>query len=287
MRLPSALLSVVLAAGVPAFAADSDLFHYDKTAPLNMQAVGVEQRGDVTVRDLTFVGVKDPIKAYLVVPVTPGPHAAILYVHWFGAPETTNRTEFLNEAVALAERGVVSLLVDAMWSQKGWWRGRKPETDLAGGVAQVIELRRALDLLLAQPGVEPARVAMVAHDFGAMFGAVMGAADGRPKAYVFLAPTPRLSDWYLYNVKPANVDDYKKQLAPLDPINAVAKLAPAPVFYQFASKDKHVPPPRPAEFYGATAPRKQMATYDCEHEMLLPEIGADRVAWLAKELQLK
>lgn len=287
MRLPSALLSVVLAAGTPAFAADSDLFHYDKTAPLNMQAVGVEQRGDVTVRDLTFVGVKDPIKAYLVVPVTPGPHAAILYVHWFGAPETTNRTEFLNEAVALAERGVVSLLVDAMWSQKGWWRGRKPETDLAGGVAQVIELRRALDLLLAQSGVDPSRVALVAHDFGAMFGAVMGAADGRPKAYVFLAPTPRLSDWYLYNVKPANVDDYKKQLAPLDPINAVAKLAPAPVFYQFASKDKHVPPPRPAEFYDATAPRKQMATYDCEHEMLLPEIGADRVAWLAKELQLK
>ena len=209
-----------------------------------------------------------------------------LYVHWFGAPETTNRTEFLNEAVALAERGVVSLLVDTMWSQKGWWQGRKPETDLGGGVQQVIELRRALDLLLAQPGVDATRVALVAHDFGAMFGAVMGAADGRPKAYVFLAPTPRLSDWYLFNVKPASVDDYKQELAPLDPINAVPKLT-APVFYQFAAKDKYVPLPRPAEFYDATKPRKQMATYDCEHEMLLPEIGADRVAWLAKELQLK
>jgi pimeloyl-ACP methyl ester carboxylesterase len=129
-------------------------------------------------------------------------------------------------------------------------------------------------------------VALVAHDFGAMFGAVMGAADGRPKAYVFLAPTPRLSDWYLFNVKPASVDDYKQELAPLDPINAVPKLT-APVFYQFAAKDKYVPLPRPAEFYDATKPRKQMATYDCEHEMLLPEIGADRVAWLVKELQLK
>ena len=118
-----------------------------------------------------------------------------------------------------AVRGFVSMSgpVDTMWSQKGWWQGRKPETDLGGGVQQVIELRRALDLLLAQPGVDATRVALVAHDFGAMFGAVMGAADGRPKAYVFLAPTPRLSDWYLYNVKPANVDDYKKQLAHLDP----------------------------------------------------------------------
>lgn len=285
MRIPSIILFLSFASALPA--ADPDLFAYDKTAPLDVREIGVEQRGDVTVRDITFVGVKDPIKACLVAPAKPGPHAAILYVHWFGDPKTTNRTQFLDEAVALAGRGVVSLCVDAMWSHAGWWRGRKPETDFAGGVQQVIELRRALDLLLAQPGVDPARVAMVAHDFGAMFGAVMGAADGRPRAYVFLAPTLRLSDWYLFNVKPASVDDYKQELAPLDPINAVGKLAPAPVFYQFAAKDKYVPLPRPAEFYDATLPRKHMATYEADHDLLPAEVGADRVAWLARELGLK
>ena len=287
MRLTSPLLFLALAAGSPAFAADADLFAYDKSAPLNVTEAGVEQRGGATVHDITFTAGKEPTKAYLVAPTAAGSHAAILYVHWFGDPATTNRTEFLNEAVALAERGVVSLLVDTMWSQKGWWRGRKPETDLAGGVQQVIELRRALDLLLAQPGVDASRVAVVAHDFGAMFGAVMGAADKRPTTYVLMAPTPRLSDWYLFNVKPASVDDYKKALAPVDPINAVPKLAPATVFYQFAAKDKYVPLPRPAEFYDATAPRKQMATYDCEHNLVPPEVGADRVAWLVKELGLK
>ena len=35
-------------------------------------------RGEATVRDITFVGVKDPIKAYLVTPTKPGPHAAIV-----------------------------------------------------------------------------------------------------------------------------------------------------------------------------------------------------------------
>ena len=286
MRIPYALLSLALAAS-PALAADQELFAYDKTAPLEIHEVSVEQRGDATVRDITFTGVKDPIKAYLVTPARPGPHAAILYVHWFGDPATTNRTQFLSEAVALAGRGVVSLCVDAMWANPTWWRSRKPETDFAGGVQQVVELRRALDLLLAQPGVEPARVAMVAHDFGAMFGAVMGAADRRPKAYVFLAPTPRLADWYLFNVKPVSVDDYKQELAPLDPINAVAKLAPAPVFYQFAANDKYVPLPRPAEFYDSTKPRKQMATYDADHDLLPAEVGADRVAWLVRELGLK
>ncbi len=192
MRISSLIMMAALAGA--ASAAETGLFDYDKSAPLDIREVGVEQRGDVTVRDITFVGVKDPIKAYLVAPAKPGPHAAILYVHWFGNPETTNRTQFLNEAVALADRGVVSLLVDTMWAQRGWWKSRKPETDLAGGVGQVVELRRALDLLLAQPGVDPARLAMVAHDFGAMFGAVAGAADQRPNAYVLLAPTPRLSD---------------------------------------------------------------------------------------------
>ena len=287
MRFSSTLLLFTFAALAPAFAADADLFNYDQPASLDLREIGVEQRGDATVRDITFVGVKDPIKAYLVTPAQSGPHAAILYVHWFGDPKTTNRTQFLDEAGALAGRGVVSLLVDAMWSKAEWWKGRKPETDFAGGVQQVIELRRALDLLLSQPGVDPARVAVVAHDFGAMFGAVMGAADRRPKTYVLMAPTPRLSDWYLLNVKPASLDDYKKQLAPLDPINAVPRFAPATVFYQFAARDKYVPLPRPAEFYDATPPRKQMATYDCEHEMLLPEIAADRIAWLARELGLK
>ena len=287
LALLSRSLSLSLAGA--ARAAEPVLFNYDRAAPLDLREVAVETRGAATVRDITFAapGTKDPIKAYLVAPTKPGPHAAILYVHWFGDPVTTNRTQFLNEAVALAERGVVSLLVDTMWSRAGWWKNRTPETDFAGGVQQVIELRRALDLLLAQPGVDPARTAMVAHDFGAMFGAVMGAADRRPKAYVFLAPTPRLSDWYLFNVKPTDVEAYKQQLAPLDPIHAVGKLAPAPVFYQFASKDKYVPLPRPAEFYDATPPRKLMATYDADHDLLPPEVAADRVAWLAKELGLK
>jgi dienelactone hydrolase len=279
------LIPALIAASA-ALAADPSPFDYDKSAPLDLREVGVETRGAATVRDITFIGTKDPIKAYLVAPTTPGPHAAILYVHWFGDPKTTNRTQFLDEAVSLAERGVVSLCIDTMWSQRGWWRGRKPETDFAGGVNQVIELRRALDLLLAQPGVDPTRVAMVAHDFGAMFGAVMGAADPRAKAYVFLAPTPRLSDWYLYMAKPADLDAYKKQLEPLDPIRAVGKLTPAPVFYQFATKDEHVPAPRPQEFYDATQGRKLMGTYEAGHDLTPPEVAADRVAWLAKELRL-
>ena len=41
------------------------------------------------------------------------------------------------------------------------------------------DLRRALDVLLAQPGVDPKRIAYVGHDFGAMYGAVLAGVDRR------------------------------------------------------------------------------------------------------------
>lgn len=279
------LLSSVsaLAAEVPA----AGLFAYDKTAPLNVVEAGRETRGPAVVRDLTFTPAGRPVNAYLVTPVAgDGPHAAILYVHWLGEPETTNRTQFLDEAVALASRGVVSLLVEGMWAEPNWYKNRVPEEDHAHAVRQVIELRRAMDLLLAQPGVDAARVALVGHDFGAMYGMIAEALDRRARTCVFMAPTPHFEDWFLFRQQPKDLAAYKAQLAPIDPVRFVPHLAPAPVFLQFASKDFYVTAAEAAEFYAAAGPRKQMATYDCDHALRLPAVSADRLAWLFRELEL-
>ena len=282
------LLSLGLAARVRSADTSSPTFEYDHGSPLDVKEVGQVKKFEALVRDVTFDGGSGTVRAYVVAPAAGGTGlAGILYVHWLGEPATTNRTEFLNEAIALCGQGVVSVCVDTMWAQPKWYEQRTPENDYADSVRQVIALRRALDLLLAQPGVDPKRLAFVGHDIGAMYGCVMGAVDGRPRFYVLMAPTPRMSDWYLFNVKPASLDDYKKELTPLDPLAAVPRLAPAPVFYQFAAKDKYVPKPRPTEFYDATAPRKLMATYDCTHDLLLPEVATDRIAWLERELGLK
>ena len=286
MRILFTLFSLSLALSL-ARAADTEVFNYDKSAPLNVVEVGREQRGGATVRDITFVGVKDPIKAYVVVPAAPGPHAAILYVHWLGDPATTNRTEFLDEAVTLAGRGVVSLLVDTMWAKPKWYNERVPEEDFDSSVRQVIELRRAMDLLLAQPGVDLSRVAYVGHDFGAMYGMIAGGLDRRAKTYVFMAGVPHFIEWALFAHKPKDLEAYKKQIAPLDPVNFVPALAPATVFFQFANKDDYVSATQAAEAYAAAAARKQMVTYAANHALHTAEVAADRVAWLERELGLK
>ena len=276
------------AISVPAAEIPADLFAYDRSAPFNVLEAGRETRGPALVRDLTFTPADKPVRAFLVSPATgSGPHAAILYVHWLGEPATTNRTQFLDEAVALANRGVVSLLVEGMWADPDWYKNRIPEEDHAQAVRQVIELRRAMDLLLAQPGVDPARVALVGHDFGAMYGMMAEALDRRARTCVFMAPTPHFEDWFLFRQQPKDLAAYKAQLAPIDPVNFVPALAPASVFFQFASKDFYVTAGEAAEFYAAAAPRKQMATYESDHDLHPPEVAADRLSWLFRELELK
>ena len=286
LAVASSLLLVSTSAQTAA-PADTSQFNYDASAPLQVTETGVEQRGDVAVHDLSFVADGERIKAYLVVPAAAGPHAAILWVHWLGEPETTNRTEFLGEAVDLAGHGVVSVLVDTMWAKPQWYQTRVPEEDYATSIHQTIALRRALDLLLSQPNLDAQRVALVGHDFGAMYGALAGAADKRAKTYVFMTPTPRFIDWALFGPKPKSPDEFKAQLARIDPLVFVPLLAPASVFYQFGQTDGYVPAARTLEFYAATGPRKQMVTYVAGHELHTPADNADRKAWLMRELELK
>src|SRR5688500_19439309 len=142
------------------------LFRYNANSPVAVKEVSSQQRGDVTVRDITFSPATGrEVKVYLVVPKGNGPFAGILWVHWLGE-EKSNRTQFLDEAVELAPKGVVSLLVDAMWSAPQWFGKRIPQDDYRNSIRQVVELRRALDLLLSQSSVDKTRIGFVGHDYG-------------------------------------------------------------------------------------------------------------------------
>jgi len=276
------------AARASAATASANLFDYDRSAPLDVREITRETRDGAVVRDITFVGVKTPVKAYLVTPAAGGNSVpGILYTHWLGNPLTTNRSEFLVEAVALAGQGVVSLLVEAMWAEPKWYERRVPEEDYARSIQQVVELRRAMDVLIAQPGVDPQRIAYVGHDFGAMYGVVMGAVDHRAKTYVFMSGTPHFIDWFLFSRQPKDLPAYRAQIATLDPVNFVPQLAPATVFFQFAAHDQFVSPAAAAEFYAAALPRKQTALYDAGHDLHTSEVAGDRVTWLIRELAPK
>ena len=268
-----------------------DQFEYDPTFPFEIRDVVQRPKGKALVRDFTYASPFGRRRAaYLVRPEKSPPEAlaAILYVHWY-EPESqhSNRTQFLDEAVQLAGRGVVSLLVETMWSDRDWFIKRTQAEDYQNSVEQVVELRQAMDLLLAQPDVDPERFAFVGHDFGAMYGVLMGAVDPRPKAYVLMAGTPRFPEWYLYYppLQGEALQAYLDSIEPLDPILQVAALAPAPLLFQFGDDDFHVPVERGQEFYDAAGEPKEIRWYQSGHGLnQLADI--ERVKWLAQQLSL-
>ena len=225
-----------------------ELFDYDRSASLDVRPVGSREHEGWIGSELTYATPFDRRRAaYVVRPVGEGPFPAILYVHWYEpAAADSNRTQFFDEAQTMAKRGALSLLIETMWSDREYFLKRTQADDHRMSVEQVVELRRAMDLLSEQPGVDPKRFAYVGHDFGAMYGVVMGSIDPRPSCYALMAGTPRLSDWFLYypRLDGAEREAFVREMSDLDPIDRAAGLSPAPVLFQFGTNDPHVPAER-------------------------------------------
>ena len=213
---------------------------------------------------------------------------AILFLHWYSPPSpTSNRTQFLPDAVDLAASGVTSLLVDTPWSVERWFATRDSAKDYEFTIQMTRDVRRALDVLLAEPGVDPTRVAVVGHDFGAMWGALAVAGDPRVTHFVYIAGTRSFTDWYLFTPKRegAEKDAFGARLAPLDPINYLAKLASRPVLLQFGTKDRFVTNEAATAMADAVSGPKTVKTYEFEHELTY-QARLDRIAWLKEQFKI-
>jgi hypothetical protein len=227
-----------------------------------------------------------PTNSVLVAPPNPRKAPGVLWVHWLGEPATTNHTEFMSDAQELAKHGVVSLLIDMPWSQKGWFTGvRTPETDYAATIAQVMTLRRALDCLTAVPGVDATRIAYVGHDFGAMDGALLLAVDDRPQYAVLMAPTLSFWEWYLLGKQPADPAAYVARMSAFDLPGWLAQGKQKATLLQFAQNDEYVAQATGIAFRNAVPNRdRTLKAYKLDHSLEDPTAHDDRRAWLIQHL---
>jgi dienelactone hydrolase len=271
-------------------------FAYDRGAPLNVKLIAEKDRDGVTVQDITYVGSQgDTVPAYLVIPKGSGKFAAVIWGHWLmpGAANS-NRTEFLNEAIALAPTGVVSLLIDAPEKRPGF----KPTDDPAVVAQQVVDLRRGLDLLLSRSGVDAARIAYVGHSWDAGAGAILDATDKRLAAFVFMSgpqsqakrvlSSPQMAELRKANDKAQvmEVEESLKAEAWTDPGSYASMLGPAPALFQYGQHDEKWVPLTLAKDYVAIASGPKTAEfYDADHA-LNDKARTDRDNFLRKTLKL-
>lgn len=290
--IPVLSSTLTIQAGAPEL---SQLLAYRATGPRNLTVIRTQEKPGVIIEDIKFdaIAKNKQGQAYRVYPKTSqGLCAGILFVHWYEPNSPlSNRTQFLEEAEGLARRGVVSLLVSTMWSDPSWFISRKSAEDYPNSLQQTIELRHALDILLAQPNVDPKRIGYVGHDFGAVFGATLAGVDNRPKTFVFIAGVGRYFDWYKLGAAdgiPTGkvLNKYLSDFVPLDPVNAL-KSAKASVLFQFGEDDFYTPRDNFIEFYQAAPNPKRINTYLSMHEMNAWIIKTDRDAWLGDQLELQ
>lgn len=295
------VLLFLLAAGLSAFAqrgADSHAFDYDSKLPLDTQDVGVDFRGPVGIYDLTYASPKGGrVPASLVLPPGKGPFAAIIWGHWCWAnSEFRNRKEFLDEAVALAPAGVASLLIDFPIARPGHVEDKDPlsSREIDNLVQQVVDIRRAADLLLSRPFVDAKRLAYVGHSCGAEAGSIVSGVDKRFRAFVLMAGGP--TDEVLVKTPEyqegrqklgtEKLDAYMAKHAIVDPARYLLHAAPAMLLFQFGAREKFLTPERARATAAVASEPKTVKIYDAPHA-LNAEARRDRVAFLTEQLQLK
>jgi dienelactone hydrolase len=261
------------------------LFDYDASA-----VPQITTKNRIRIQDVQFQSpTGTSIDAYLVAPSSDSddPYPALLYVHWYEPHSPlSNRNQFLGEAAALANEGVVSLIVSTMWSEPKWFFERSLDDDHAATIRQVIDLRVAMDVLCAQPNVDTSRIGYVGHDFGAMFGSILAGIDGRAKTYVLAAGTPHFAHWYLLgqrDMPQSDKDAFTAKIEKFDPIHYIHHAAPSSVFLQFAHEDFYVPEEKVEAFFAAASEPKKLGRYDGGHG-LNEDATIERAKWLREQL---
>ncbi len=259
---------------------------------IDPRILGTEARGGALVDDVVYDAPDgSEVAAYLVrserpTGTAPGTRAGILMWHWLDseAPDG-NRTQYLDEAAALARAGAVCLLPQGRFPWSAPPSGSEP--DRAAIRAEVGRLRAGLDLLAERPDVDRGRLGVVGHDFGGMYATLAAAEEDRLKALVLVAATPRWGDWFLtfWDFDEDRID-YLRAMRPLDPIERIGRVSPAAVLFQFGKRDFYIAAMSGLEFHGSAPDDSELLTYDAGHDMRLPEIRADRAAFLARVLGL-
>jgi dienelactone hydrolase len=286
LRILVPLLAALAAA--PAQAQDElplHLFAYDRAAPLELQSAPIGQEGNVAIHQISYASPRGGrVNGRLFAPAGAGPFAGVVLAH--GAPG--NAEAFTGRGVYIARHGAVVIAIDAPFNRRPGGPMTRTPADSAEQVQLIVDLQRAVDVLLARPDVDPARLAYVGRSYGGATGALFAGVERRIKTYILASADGGITTRFTEPGAPQPPPEFAAQarawLAAMQPIEGIRFVARAngSIFFQNGRQDPVVTPARAEALHAAAAGvQKEVRWYEAAHA-LNPAAYVDQLRWLSQ-----
>jgi dienelactone hydrolase len=281
-----ALAALLVAAGCGGGEGSADrvaeLAAYDEKRPLRLQV----QQETPTHVDVTYQSPRGgDVPATLVLPQgVEGRAPVIVWSH----PYLSSRAQFFREAIALAEEGIASFLMDSSLSRPP---GRPDlmdpvyAADLFRALVRqdLVDLQRGLDFLEGREEVDVERLAVVGQEYGALAASALAAVDDRVDSLVLVTvPAEPGRYWAKEFVPQETRESFAETMRDFDPLRLLDGVD-AEVLIQNPRRDEDFP----VEEYQrleAEADGAEFRWYEYGHHMG-PDADEDRRRWLLERLK--
>jgi dienelactone hydrolase len=256
-------------------------FAYEAAAPLALAERGSSLDGTLTVRDIEFTSAKGGrARADIITPPS-GPHPAMVFV----AGSNQRREEIRADAVAVARRGVIALVLEQSQitaARPNIWTFTAQDREEA--IATVVDARRAIDLLVGRTDVDPTRVGFYGFSYGAWLGAIAAAVDRRVSVVVLRSGGPQILPEIARASGRTLTTDYSRLMATVDQMIYAPAVA-VPVLVQNGSRDTTYTADQMRAWQERVGGAKTLRTYDAGHTLDTTP-NADALAWIAERWRL-
>jgi dienelactone hydrolase len=270
-------------------AAPRSPFAYDASRPLAVGIAGQVNDASypIAIRDVSYAAPGGRVDGYLMEPKGGRRLPAVIFVHGAGG----DRRQLLLPAVWLAGRRAVTMTITAPSSVAGAQpSGMTPAQALARdrrlAVADVVAVRRAVDLLGGRPDVDRQRIGYLGWSLGARTGAVLAGAEPRIKAFVLMSGGATPISAYVAQAPASLRAQVRRTLSPIDPLRWIARARPGSVFLQDGRRDKVVPRAALLALAHAAPKGTLLRWYAAPHE-LNTAATRDQLDWLARKLAIR
>jgi hypothetical protein len=265
------------------------LFQYDRSQPLGLRDSLVRTDSGVAVHRIAFASPRGgTVTGLLFLPGGPGPHPGVVVMH--GAPGTAEG--MTKVAMPLARHGAVAIAIDAPWAR----RKAPPITltvqDSVDQVQLIVDLERAVDVLIARPDVDSKRLGYTGRSYGGAMGSLFAGVERRLKTYVIQVGDGGLVAHFTgpddggkppEGVPQAQFDRWLAAMRPIEPIRFVGRAAPASLFFQSARRDELIPIADAEALHAAGSSPKEVRWYDTGHPLDAAALH-DLLEWFSRTL---